>query len=61
MINKRKFGNAAKKISVEECIKGEELSVFAICDGENYQFQIETTSDLVQTPSDTRFTQSSIA
>jgi len=38
MINKRKFGNAAKKISVEECIKGEELSVFAICDGENYQF-----------------------
>ena len=38
MINKKKFGNAAKKISVEECIKGEELSVFAICDGENYQF-----------------------
>ena len=38
MINKKKFGNAASKISVEECIKGEELSVFAICDGENYQF-----------------------
>tara|TARA_R100000005_G_C4997795_1_gene204502 strand:- start:1684 stop:1989 length:306 start_codon:yes stop_codon:yes gene_type:complete len=29
--------------------------------GEDYQFQIETTSDLVQTPSDTQFTQSSIA
>ena len=38
MINKKKFGDAARKISVEECIKGEELSIFAICDGESYQF-----------------------
>ena len=38
MVSKKKFGEAANKISVEECIKGEELSVFAICDGENYQF-----------------------
>ena len=38
MINQKKFGNAASKISVEECLKGEELSIFAICDGESYQF-----------------------
>ena len=38
MINEKKFGDAARKISVEECIKGEELSIFAICDGESYQF-----------------------
>jgi len=37
MINNRKFGKASTKISVEECLKGEELSVFAICDGKNYK------------------------
>tara|TARA_B100001750_G_C15453857_1_gene570445 strand:- start:168 stop:1448 length:1281 start_codon:yes stop_codon:yes gene_type:complete len=37
MINNRKFGRASAKVSVEECLRGEELSVFAICDGENYK------------------------
>jgi phosphoribosylamine--glycine ligase len=37
MINNKKFGYASSKISVEECLKGDELSVFAICDGENYK------------------------
>ena len=37
MINNRKFGKASAKVSVEECLRGEELSVFAICDGENYK------------------------
>ena len=33
----RKFGDASNKISVEECLKGEELSIFIITDGENYK------------------------
>jgi len=37
MIYSKKFGLSSAKISVEECLKGEELSVFAICDGENYK------------------------
>ncbi len=37
MISNKKFGVASSKISVEECLKGEELSVFAICDGEGYK------------------------
>ena len=31
------FGDAASKISVERCIFGEELSVFAVCDGLEYK------------------------
>ncbi len=37
MIINKKFGTASSKISVEEYLKGDELSVFAICDGENYK------------------------
>ena len=37
MITNKKFGYASSKISVEECLKGDEISVFAICDGENYK------------------------
>ena len=37
MVYSKKFGSSSSKISVEECLKGEELSVFAICDGENYK------------------------
>ena len=37
MIYSQKFGESSYKISVEECLKGEELSVFAICDGKSYK------------------------
>ena len=37
MFSNKKFGNASDKISVEECLKGEELSIFVITDGENYK------------------------
>ena len=36
MFNDKKFGDACSKISIEECLIGEELSVFAICDGTDY-------------------------
>ena len=36
MFNDKKFGDACSKISIEECLIGEELSVFAICDGNDY-------------------------
>tara|TARA_B100001750_G_C15499982_1_gene596546 strand:+ start:202 stop:1482 length:1281 start_codon:yes stop_codon:yes gene_type:complete len=36
LINK-KFGPASTKVSVEEFLYGDEVSVFAICDGENYK------------------------
>ena len=36
MFNDKKFGDACSKISIEECLIGEELSVFAICDGSDY-------------------------
>jgi len=38
MLNQKKFGSASDKISVEECLIGEELSVFAVCDGLNFKF-----------------------
>jgi len=37
MFTHRKFGDASNKVSVEECLKGEELSIFVVTDGENYQ------------------------
>ena len=37
MFTDKKFGDASNKISVEECIKGEELSIFVITDGEDYK------------------------
>ena len=33
----KKFGNASDKLSVEECLKGEELSIFVVTDGEHYK------------------------
>ena len=33
MLNDKKFGEASNKISVEECLFGEEVSVFAVWDG----------------------------
>ena len=37
MFKEKKFGNASKNISVEECLKGEEVSIFIVSDGENYK------------------------
>ena len=37
MFDDKKFGDAANKISLEQCLIGEELSVFVMCDGENYK------------------------
>jgi phosphoribosylamine---glycine ligase len=36
MLHKSKFGDAGKKVVVEEFLKGIELSVFVLTDGENY-------------------------
>ena len=37
MFKDRKFGSAANRISVEECLKGQELSIFVVTDGGNYK------------------------
>ena len=31
------FGEAGKTVLIEECLIGEELSIFAVCDGKNYK------------------------
>ena len=36
MIQRAKFGNAGKKVVVEEFLDGIELSVFVLTDGKNY-------------------------
>ncbi|MBC8256977.1 MAG: phosphoribosylamine--glycine ligase [Candidatus Marinimicrobia bacterium] len=38
------FGKAANRISLERCLVGEELSVFAVCDGENFKI-LNTAQD----------------
>ena len=37
MLNGSSFGEAGEKVIIEEFLDGYELSVFAICDGENYK------------------------
>ena len=37
MFDDKKFGSACEKISIEQCLIGQELSVFAVCDGKNYK------------------------
>ena len=44
MLNQKAFGSASSKISVEECLMGEEVSVFAICNDKNYQI-LNTAQD----------------
>ncbi|MCH7529325.1 MAG: phosphoribosylamine--glycine ligase, partial [Candidatus Marinimicrobia bacterium] len=34
--DKSAFGEAGRVLSVEECLEGTEMSVFALCDGENF-------------------------
>ena len=36
MFDENYFGDAGTNVSVEECLIGEELSVFAVCDGSDY-------------------------
>ena len=36
MFEKNLFGEASSVISVEECLEGDELSIFAVCDGKDY-------------------------
>jgi phosphoribosylamine--glycine ligase len=36
IFEEQQFGKAARRISLERCLDGEELSVFAVCDGKDY-------------------------
>jgi len=36
MFDENAFGDAGAKVSVEDCLIGEELSVFSVCDGNDY-------------------------
>ena len=44
MFEKSGFGDASKSVSVEECLFGEELSIFAVCDGQDYKI-LNTAQD----------------
>lgn len=44
MFSQRSFGSAGDRITIEECLIGEELSVFAICDGDHYKI-LNTAQD----------------
>jgi len=44
MYEKNTFGEASKLVSVEECLVGEELSVFAVCDGKDFKI-LNTAQD----------------
>jgi len=44
MFDSSKFGEASSSVSIEECLIGEELSVFAVCDGDNYRI-LNTAQD----------------
>ena len=44
MYEKNTFGNASSLVSIEECLIGEELSIFVVCDGEEYKI-LNTAQD----------------
>ena len=44
MFENPQFGEASRDISVEECLFGEELSIFAVCDGDSYKI-LNTAQD----------------
>ena len=44
MFDSPKFGSASTSVSVEECLLGEELSIFAVCDGSSYRI-LNTAQD----------------
>ncbi len=44
MFKENQFGEASQNVSVEECLFGEELSVFAVCDGDSYKI-LNTAQD----------------
>ncbi len=36
MFTRRVFGSASERVTIEACLRGDELSVFAVCDGDSY-------------------------